>query len=365
MIALLSLFLHILVSPFKTQARLEAQSRSSTSAERPASAGSFEAETDGRRPSDLRMALPSLPISLERHLSDRARDPASVSSDGLPTVLAQEVALSWRSAKHTSGDPPPDQRHEPGELALECAAHPRRTPEARYRSRSVDGRQVHGEEWARAVADLEDLSPQPCGRYCRHGLPGRADGRLQVAIRVGHPQAPTAAADITHGDDQSNGRVDRHQITDAFPWNEASDYPIRDRDGSYGHGVTRRLAAMGIGDHPTASRSPWQNGHVERLIGSIRRECLDFGDTHLRRILGAYTVYCNELRTHLSLDKDSPNRRPIQRLGHLTARLLSADFIINIAGCSSRQGQCLVRVVESPDCLRIPLNSQSIIRTLT
>jgi transposase InsO family protein len=117
-----------------------------------------------------------------------------------------------------------------------------------------------------------------------------------------------------------------HQITDAFPWNEAPDYLVRDRDGSYGHAVTRRLAAMGIRDHPTAPRSPWQNGHAERLIGSIRRECLDhivvFGDAHLCRILGAYTVYYNELRTHLSLDEDSPNRRPIQRLGHLAARPL-------------------------------------------
>ena len=115
-----------------------------------------------------------------------------------------------------------------------------------------------------------------------------------------------------------------HQITDAFPWNEAPDYLIRDRDGSYGHAVTRHLAAMGIRDHPTAPRSPWQNGYAETLIGSIRRECLDhivvFGDTHLRRILGAYAVYYNELRTHLSLGEDSPNRRPIQRLGHLAAR---------------------------------------------
>jgi transposase InsO family protein len=117
-----------------------------------------------------------------------------------------------------------------------------------------------------------------------------------------------------------------HQITDAFPWNEAPDYLVRDRDGSYGRAVTRRLAAMGIRDHPTAPRSPWQNGHAERLIGSIRRECLDhivvFGDSHLRRILGAYAVYYDELRTHLSLGEDSPNRRPIQRLGHLAARPL-------------------------------------------
>jgi transposase InsO family protein len=81
---------------------------------------------------------------------------------------------------------------------------------------------------------------------------------------------------------------------------------------------------MGIRDHPTAARSPWQNGHAERLIGSIRRECLDhivvFGEAHLRRILAAYTGYYNELRTHLSLGKDSPGHRPVQRLGQLAAQ---------------------------------------------
>jgi len=115
-----------------------------------------------------------------------------------------------------------------------------------------------------------------------------------------------------------------HQITDAFPWNEAPDYLIRDRDGSYGHAVTRRLAAMGIRDHPTAPRSPWQNGHAERLMGSIRRECLDhivvFGDAHLRRILAAYTGYYNELRTHLSLSKGSLSHRSIQRFGKIIPR---------------------------------------------
>ena len=70
--------------------------------------------------------------------------------------------------------------------------------------------------------------------------------------------------------------------------------------------------------------SPWQNGRAERLIGSIRRECLDhavvFGEAHLRRILAAYTDYYNSFRTHLSLDKDLPAHRPIQRLGQLAAR---------------------------------------------
>jgi transposase InsO family protein len=100
------------------------------------------------------------------------------------------------------------------------------------------------------------------------------------------------------------------QITEAFPWDEAPDYLIRDRDASYGHAVTRRLVAMGIRDHPTAARSPWQNGHAERLIGSIRRECLDhivvFGEAHLRQVLKAYAAYYNNVRTHLSLGKDAP-----------------------------------------------------------
>jgi transposase InsO family protein len=87
------------------------------------------------------------------------------------------------------------------------------------------------------------------------------------------------------------------QITEAFPWDQAPRHLVRDRDGSYGAIVRRRLEAMGIRDHPTAPRSPWQNGHVERLIGSIRRECLDHivvvGEASLRRTLKAYARYYN------------------------------------------------------------------------
>ena len=80
-----------------------------------------------------------------------------------------------------------------------------------------------------------------------------------------------------------------HQITDAFPWNEAPRYLIRDRDQVYGTAERRRLRTMGIRDKPIAPRSPWQNGVVERMIGSIRRECTDhiiaLGEAHLRRVL--------------------------------------------------------------------------------
>jgi transposase InsO family protein len=113
------------------------------------------------------------------------------------------------------------------------------------------------------------------------------------------------------------------QLTEAFPWDEAPHYLIRDRDQIYGAIVTRRLRAMGIRDKPTAPASPWQNGFVERLIGSIRRECVDhfivLGEAHLRRILRSYARYYNDIRTHRSLDKDAPVSRPVQRTGVITS----------------------------------------------
>jgi transposase InsO family protein len=98
---------------------------------------------------------------------------------------------------------------------------------------------------------------------------------------------------------------------------------IRDRDRIYGPVVTRRLRAMGIRDKPIAPASPWQNGFAERLIGSIRRECLDhvivLGELHLRRILKSYADYYNDIRTHRSLHKDAPISRSVQRTGLLSS----------------------------------------------
>jgi transposase InsO family protein len=85
----------------------------------------------------------------------------------------------------------------------------------------------------------------------------------------------------------------------------------------------RRLRAMGIRDRPTSLRAPWQNGHVERLIGSIRRECTDhlivLNAEHLRRILARFATYYNDTRTHISLHKDAPHTRPIERFGGVVA----------------------------------------------
>ena len=108
----------------------------------------------------------------------------------------------------------------------------------------------------------------------------------------------------------------RQQITEAFPWDTAPRYMIRDRDSVYGLVVRARIRTMDIEEVVTAPRSPWQNPYAERVIGSIRRECLDhlivLGERHLRRVLASYLDYYHRSRTHLSLGKDSPVPRPVQ-----------------------------------------------------
>src|SRR5262250_107172 len=107
--------------------------------------------------------------------------------------------------------------------------------------------------------------------------------------------------------------------TEAFPWASAPAYLVRDNDRAYGQVFTSRVTAMGIRDRPISPRSPWQNPYVERLIGTVRRECLDrvliFGEAHLRQILSSYAAYYNEVRTHLALGKDAPLGRAVQRTG--------------------------------------------------
>ena len=102
------------------------------------------------------------------------------------------------------------------------------------------------------------------------------------------------------------------QVIEAFPWDEALHHLIRDRDRAFGPAYTRHIRAMQIRDHPTEPRSPWQNGHVERLIGSIRREkphLVVFDEAQLRRVLKNYASYYNQVRTHLALDKNTPDFR--------------------------------------------------------
>ena len=129
----------------------------------------------------------------------------------------------------------------------------------------------------------------------------RHDRRRVIHFNVTeHPSAPWTA----------------QQIIEAYPFDEAPRYQIRDRDGIFGDEFKKRVHSLGIDEVPIAPRSPWQNPYCERLIGSIRRECLNhmivLGEAHLKRILKSYLDYYHHARTHLSLDCNSPIPRPVE-----------------------------------------------------
>jgi len=136
---------------------------------------------------------------------------------------------------------------------------------------------------------------------------------LYVLIILAHDRRRVLHFNVTeHPTAQWTGQ----QLREAFPWNATPRFLLRDRDGIYGDEFTRVAHSMGIEQVLTAARSPWQNPYVERLIGSIRRDCLDhvivLNERHLRSILLKYFDYYHATRTHLGLGKDTPNTREIE-----------------------------------------------------
>src|SRR5271165_5743621 len=125
---------------------------------------------------------------------------------------------------------------------------------------------------------------------------------LYVMIILAHDRRKIVRFDVT---EHPTAAWLSRQVTEAFPWDTAPRYLLRDRDASYGSDFCKRVEAMGITEVVTAPRSPWQNPYAERLIGSIRREHLDHivNERHLRRSLPSYVDYYHRTRTHLSLDK--------------------------------------------------------------
>jgi putative transposase len=136
---------------------------------------------------------------------------------------------------------------------------------------------------------------------------------LYVFIVLSHDRRHIVHFNVTA---HPSARWTAQQLVEAFPFDSAPRYLLRDRDAIYGEKVRRRIKSLSIEEVVTAPRSPWQNPYVERIIGAIRRECLNhviiFNERHLRRQLKSYAIYYHEARTHLSLDKQSPVPRSIE-----------------------------------------------------
>jgi transposase InsO family protein len=136
---------------------------------------------------------------------------------------------------------------------------------------------------------------------------------LLVLVALHHHRRQVVQVNVT---EKPTAKRTTEQIVNAFPWDQAPRYLLRDRDGVYGQAFRRRVRSMGLEQVIIAAQSPWQNAYVERLIGSIRRECLDhvivLDEEHLRRVLRRYFSYYHCWRTHLSLDMDCPEPRTVQ-----------------------------------------------------
>src|SRR5882762_7837072 len=214
---------------------------------------------------------------------------------------------------------PPDERRQ---SVVGSTENPWRASQAWHRGRPDQRGQIYGAEEGSSVAGTflsnhadgiaaMDLFVVPTISFrLLYGLLIMGHGRRQLLWFgvTAHPTAEWIA----------------NQLTEACGWEQIPRYLIRDRDGAYGEIFIRRVRSIGIRDRPTSPRSPWQTAYAERLIGSIRRECLDhivvFGERHLRHVLLSYLDYYNGTRTHLSLNKDAPISRAAEAAGRILCR---------------------------------------------
>jgi transposase InsO family protein len=144
--------------------------------------------------------------------------------------------------------------------------------------------------------------------------------RLFAYLVLGHGRPQLLWFEVTR---HPTAELLARQLTETFPWASAPAYLAPDNDRAHGHILTARVMAMGFRDRLIAPESPCQNGITERLIRTLRRECLNhmlnFGKAHLRRIFSIYAAYYNETRTHLALNKDASLQRLVQQFGKIAA----------------------------------------------
>jgi transposase InsO family protein len=231
---------------------------------------------------------------LKLHVAYPSRDPRALASGGLSLLLAAEITAMGRAPANRSGPAradPANERREPALGALRIHGELLKL-----------GFELAQSSVAKYMVKQQGPPSQGWRTFLRNHAPDIAAMDLFVVPTIGFDVLYAFVIlrldrrDLIWINVTTNPTAEwiARQITEAFPWDTAPRYMIRDRDRIYGTVVTRRLRAMGIRDRPTAPASPWQNGFAERLIGSIRRECVDhfiiLGEAHLRRILRSYAL---------------------------------------------------------------------------
>ena len=194
-----------------------------------------------------------------------------------------------------------------------------------------------------AIPGLEDVPPQSCRRHRGDGSVRRTDDLISLALWLINHGAWSTKGFMVGVTAHPTAEWIANQITQACGWKQAPRYLIRDRDGAYGEVFIRRVRSMGIRDRPTSPRSPWQNAYAERLIGSIRRECLDhvvvFGERHLRHVLSSYMKTIMRRARTYRWKRMRPYRVRFREQGVFFAFQSWPSCIINIFGFDFRQAQ--------------------------
>src|SRR5437867_10103558 len=241
----------------------------------------------------------------------------AVAATSLPRVLDQALRRAHRrSPARQRRDRSPGQPNGRGESTLGRPANPCRASQARHRcgrghrvpALMPKHRPLPSQTWrtflSNHVRDLVSLD--------FFTVPTAGFRVLFVLVVLAHHRRRVVHFNVT---EHPTARWTAQQIVDAFPDDSAPPYLLRDRDQVYGQQFRHRVKGMGIEEVLTAPHSPWQNPFVERLIGSIRRECLNhvlvLGESHLRRILARYFSYYHRARPHLALEQDAPYVRPV------------------------------------------------------
>ena len=244
----------------------------------------------------------------------QARDGHRVASSGPSPVVDVEKSTTRGATIRPGRRPQPDSDHVAGESVVGRPSDSWRVVETGFRRLSGIRREVHDPSCHTAITNLAHVPGQPPPANRGRRFLRRSDGHVPAVVRAGHPRARTSPCRARRGHGPPHAAWTAQQLREAFPWNEAPRYLVHDRDSAF-RAWTTTAAAIGVEEILTAPRAPWQNAYAERLIGSIRRECLDHviiaNERGLRRALNAYVEYYLGSRTHLSLNKDAPVSRPV------------------------------------------------------